>query len=68
MVSTERTKIRMLSSVSGLAMPGYGIQGEFAHHAGTQVDIHPELAKAWIGCGYAELAAAQATRAAGEKK
>jgi hypothetical protein len=54
MVTTERTRVKMLAAVAGAAMPSYGIQGDFAYRAGDVVPLHPELAKAWTACGHAE--------------
>lgn len=55
-VTTERTKVRMLATVSGIGMPQYGMsRGEFSYAEGDTPDLHPALAVAWRNCGYAEL-------------
>ena len=54
MITTERTRIRMLSDVAGSSMPSYGIQGHFSYTAGETPDLHPHLAEAWINSGQAE--------------
>lgn len=56
MITTERTRVRMMANVNGLAMPHYDIRAEFAHTEGEVVELHPKLAKAWIASGQAELA------------
>jgi hypothetical protein len=53
-VMTERTKVRMLNTVNGLAMPVYGIDREFAYNMGETAELHPKLAEAWFACGHAE--------------
>ena len=55
LISTERTKVRMLAAISGLSMPQYGMpRGEFSYAEGDTPDLHPDLAAAWKKCGYAE--------------
>ncbi len=55
MITTERTRVRMLETVCGLAMPKYDILHNFDFMRGQATDLHPDLAEAWVKCGHAEL-------------
>lgn len=48
-------KIRMLTSIAGNADERYGLEA-FAFAPGEVVDVHKDLAAAWIKCGHAEKA------------
>ena len=64
MITTERTRVRMLAAVSGMAMPTYDIHSEFSHSLGDAVDLHPTLAEAWVKCGHAERVQEESTKKA----
>lgn len=57
-------KVRMTVSIAGNAEPRYELP-EFSFAPGDEVELHPELAAAWIAAGHAEaMAKPRARRAA----
>ena len=49
----DKIKIKLLTSIAGNAEPAYD-QAEFGYAPGQIVEVHPNLAAAWIGSGLAE--------------
>lgn len=49
----KSVKVEMLVSIAGLPDPQYGL-GEFGFGTGQIVELHPDLARAWIACGHAK--------------
>lgn len=48
-------KVCMCVSIAGHAEPMYGL-GDFSFSPGDVVDLHPDLAEAWLANGHAEAA------------
>jgi hypothetical protein len=60
-------KVRMCVSIAGHAEPLYELP-EFSFAPGDEVDLHADLAKAWISCGHAEkISRRKATAAVAEE-
>jgi len=50
-----KVKVEMLTSIAGNPEPRYGLD-DFAFSPGQVVDLHPDLARAWIAGGLAKAA------------
>jgi hypothetical protein len=53
----NKVRVRILTSIAGLALPHYNIPGDFGYQPGQIVSMHPELAEAWIDSGIVERVA-----------
>ena len=49
----KKIKVKMLTSIAGLANPDYDLP-EHGYTVGDIVELHPQLAEAWIQSGTAE--------------
>lgn len=49
----KNVKVEMLTSIAGLPEPRYGL-GDFGFSTGQIVELHPDLARAWISGGLAK--------------
>lgn len=47
-------KVRMRVSIAGNPEPRYGLATSFSFAPGDEVDLHPDLAAAWLANGHAE--------------
>lgn len=50
----QKIKVKLLTSIAGHSEERYD-QPDFGYAPGQVVELHPELATAWIGSGLAEL-------------
>lgn len=53
MAAEKKVRVRMKTSIAGHAMPQYELE-DFAFNPLQVVELHPELAAAWLNAGHCE--------------